>query len=209
MHLWARNYICEKDLGFFILKTSLNITLKLNIWNQKAAAGSRQLGNGSQERNRDNSSVLEEHKTNLFMKSHLAQSAVCLIEFTLLWWMGSSIFLGICSLPKCQHIRCSISPTPASEKGEWLWLHKLTCYSCKWSESSKPLFVLSQENIICLPCLAMYVMPRSTSLDMSIIKTFYKKQTSNQSTTDSKAVFLVKPALKPVQSCTASWHFLM
>lgn len=51
---------------------------------RRHAAGSRQLRNGSQERNSDNSSLLEEHKVNLFMNSCLAQSAIYSVKLTFL-----------------------------------------------------------------------------------------------------------------------------
>lgn len=103
----------------WFLFSNLNITLWQNIWknkHQREAAGSRQLRNGSQEK-RWQQVFVWEHKANLFMNTHLARSAIYSVKLAFLHWMGSSIFLGTHSLPKSQHTRCRISPTPAKWKG--------------------------------------------------------------------------------------------
>ena len=85
MNSWARNHIHE-DVGFFQFENNFeyhSLTEHMNE-TRRHAAGSRQLRNGSQERNSDNSSLLEEHKVNLFMTSRLAQSAIYLVKLTFL-----------------------------------------------------------------------------------------------------------------------------
>lgn len=133
---------------------SLNIILWLNIrMKPEDAAGSRQLRNGSEE---TVTTVLCLRNTN----------SICL--WIVIWHNEQHIQKSLHSYVEWavsfswEHARCQNASTDAaaslphlpSEKGERLRPHKLTCYSRKWSETFKPVFVLSQENLICLLCLA-------------------------------------------------------
>ena len=87
MNLWARNCIHEKDVGFFQCEnqSEYHSLTEHTHETRRHAVGSGQLRNGSQERNSDNSSLLEEHKViNLFMYDHLVQSGIYSVKLTFL-----------------------------------------------------------------------------------------------------------------------------
>lgn len=105
---------------FLFLFSNLNITLWQNIWKNKHQKRSCWLKTTQKWLTREKrwqQVFVWEHKANLFMNTHLARSAIYLVKLAFLHWMGSSIFLGTHSLPKSQHTRCRISPTPAKWKG--------------------------------------------------------------------------------------------